>query len=51
MKIIRIIDTGKDTNSASNDSAKWIPGSFIEPIVEIVVTMLDHIMSGPIIEP
>lgn len=41
--------TGIDCSA--DNSAQRIPSSFVEPVQEIVETMLDHVRRGPIVEP
>ena len=38
-------------NCPANDSAQRVPGSFVEPIQEIVKPMLDHIGRSSVVEP
>lgn len=38
-------------NSATNNTSKWIPCSFIEPIQELIKTTLNHIRRCTIVKP
>ena len=39
------------TYCSTDDTSKRIPGSFIEPIEEIVKPIFNHVMSGTVVEP
>ena len=38
-------------NGAPNNAAQWIPCPFIEPVQEIVKTILHHVRCGPVVKP
>jgi hypothetical protein len=37
--------------SATNDAAQRIPGSLVKPVEEVIEAMLNHMMSGAVVEP
>lgn len=38
-------------HGAPHNAAQWVPCSFIEPVQEIVNTILHHVCCGPIVKP
>lgn len=50
-----VYSTGRDHQSwidrTTDNSAKWIPCSFVKPVQKIIKTMFDHICCCTVIEP
>lgn len=37
--------------SATDNTAKWIPGPFIEPVQKLIESTFHHVRRSPVIEP
>lgn len=38
-------------HGAADNTTEWVPGTLVEPIQEVVESMLYHVRSGPVVEP
>ena len=38
-------------DGAAHNTAQRVPGTFVEPVEEVVVAVGDHVMGGTVVEP
>ena len=38
-------------DGAADDTAQRVPGALVEPVEKVVVAILDHVVSGAVVEP
>ena len=42
---------GRRTHRSSDDPTQRVPGSFVEPVEEVVESLLHHVMRGAVVKP